>query len=81
MANAFDAKPYRAIRRLEVENSTGIIVLRAEGFTETAPFTSKLSEATRFLEFASHRPVHILAPGVQIVAPRLVQTATHSDAA
>jgi exopolyphosphatase/pppGpp-phosphohydrolase len=81
VANALGAKPYRAIRRLEVENYAGMIVLRAEGFTETAPFTSKLSEATRFLEFASHRPVHILAPGAQIAAPRLVQPATHSDAA
>jgi len=81
MAHAFGAKPYRAIRRLEVENCVGMIVLRAEGFTDTAPFTSKLAEATRFLEFASHRPVHILAPGAQIAAPQLVQPATHSDAA
>ncbi len=81
MANAFGAKPYRAVRRLEVENCAGVIVLRAEGFTETDPFTSKLSEAKRLLEFASHRPVHILAPGAQIAAPRLVQSATHSDAA
>ena len=81
MANAFGAKPYRAVRRLEVENCAGVIVVRAEGFAETDPLTPKLSEAKRLLEFASHRPVHILTPGAQIVAPRLVQSAATSDAA
>jgi CHAD domain-containing protein len=81
MANAFGGKTYRAVRRVEVENCAGVIVVRAEGLTETDPLTPKLSDAKRFLEFASHRPVHVLPPGAQIVAPRLVQTATHSDAA
>jgi hypothetical protein len=81
MANAFGAKPYRAVRRLEVENCAGVIVVRAEGYAETDPLTPKLSEAKRLLEFASHRPVHILTPGAQIVAPRLVQSAATSDAA
>ena len=81
MANAFGAKPYRAVRRLEVENCAGVIVVRAEGFTETDPLTPKLSQAKRLLEFASHRAVHILTPGTQVAAPRLVQSATHSDAA
>jgi CHAD domain-containing protein len=81
MANGFSAKPYRAVRRLEVENCAGVIVVRAEGYTETDPLTPKLSQAKRLLEFASHRPVHILTPGAQIVAPRLVQPAAHSDAA
>jgi exopolyphosphatase/pppGpp-phosphohydrolase len=81
MANAFGAKPYRAVRRLEVENCAGVIVVRAEGYAETDPLTPKLSEAKRLLEFASHRPVHILTPGAQIVAPRLVRSAATSDAA
>ncbi len=81
MANAFGAKPYRAVRRLGVENCAGVVVVRAEGYTETDPLTRKLSQAKRLLEFALHRPVHILTPGVQIVAPQLVQPATHSDAA
>ena len=81
MANAISAKPYRAVRRLEVENCAGVIVVRAEGFTETGPLTPKLSQAKRLLEFASHRPVHILTPGTQVAAPRLVQAPTHTDAA
>jgi exopolyphosphatase/pppGpp-phosphohydrolase len=81
MANAFGGKSYRAVRRVEVENCAGVIVVRAEGLMETDPLTPKLSEAKRFLEFASHRPVHILTPRAQILAPRLVQTVTHSDAA
>jgi CHAD domain-containing protein len=81
LANAFGAKPYRAVRRLEVENCAGVIVVRAEGYTETDPLTPKLSEAKQLLEFTCHRPVHILTPSAQIVAPRLVQPASHSDAA
>jgi CHAD domain-containing protein len=81
MANAFGGKTYRAIRRVEVENCAGVIVVRAAGLTETDPLTPKLSEAKRLLEFACHRPLHILTPRAQIVAPRLVQTVTHSDAA
>jgi CHAD domain-containing protein len=81
MANAFGVKPYLAVRRLEVENCAGVIVVRAEGYMETDPLTSKLSEARRLLEFASHRPVHILTPGTRIMAPRLVPPATQSDAA
>jgi CHAD domain-containing protein len=81
MANAFGAKSYRAVRRLEVENCSGVIVVRAEGYAETDPLTRKLSEAKRLLEFVSHRPVHILTPSAQIAAPRLVQPATQTDAA
>jgi hypothetical protein len=81
MANAFGAKSYRAVRRLEVENCAGVIVVRAEGYAETDPLTRKLSEAKRLLEFVSHRPVNILTPGAQIAAPRLVPSATQTDAA
>lgn len=81
MANAFGVKSYRAVRRLEVENCAGVIVVRADGYTETDPLTRKLSEAKRLLEFVSHRPVHILTPGAQIAAPRLVQSAAQTDAA
>jgi CHAD domain-containing protein len=81
MANAFGGKPYRGVRRLEVEICAGVIVVRAEGYAETDPVTPKLSRAKRLLEFASQRPVHVLAPGAQIVAPRLVRPAANSDAA
>jgi CHAD domain-containing protein len=81
LANAFAAKPYRGVRRLEVENCSGVIIVRAEGYIETEPLASKLSVARHLMEFACHHPVHILAPGAPIMAPRLVQQATHSDAA
>ena len=81
MANAFRGKPYRAIRRLQVENGPGFLVIRAEGFRDTDPLASKLSVARRFLEFACQRSVHILAPGTRMMVPRVVQPATRSDAA
>jgi len=81
MGNAFGAKPYRAVRRLEVENCAGVVVVRAEGYRETDPITDKMSEAKRLLEFACHRPVHILTPSAQIAAPRLVQPAANIHAA
>jgi CHAD domain-containing protein len=81
LANAFVAKPYRGVRRLEVENCSGVIIVRAEGYVEAEPLTSKLSVATRLMEFACHHPVHILAPGARMMAPRIVQPVTHSDAA
>jgi CHAD domain-containing protein len=81
MANAFGGKPYRAVRRLEVENCAGVIVIRAEGYADTDPVTPKLSRAERLLEFASQRPVHVLTPGAQVVAPRLVRPEANSDAA
>ncbi len=80
-ANAFQAKPYRGVRRLEVEISSGIIIVRAAGFRETDPPTSKLSVARRLMEFAFHHPIHILAPGALFIAPRLIRPATRSDAA
>ena len=80
-ANAFHAKPYRSVRRLEVENSEGIIIVRATGIPATDPVTSKLAEARRLLEFACHHPIRILAPSIQIAAPYLVRTVEHSDAA
>jgi exopolyphosphatase/guanosine-5'-triphosphate,3'-diphosphate pyrophosphatase len=80
-ANAFHGKPYRAIRRLEVEDCAGVIVVRAEGFTERDPLSPKLAAARRLMEFAWQRPVHILAPGTRMVAPRILRPATRSDAA
>jgi hypothetical protein len=81
VANAFQAKPYRAIRRLQVENGTGFLVIRAEGFRERDPVNTKLSVARRFLEFVFQRSVHILAPGTRMMVPRIVRSATRSDAA
>ncbi|MBZ5661181.1 MAG: CHAD domain-containing protein [Acidobacteriia bacterium] len=80
-ANAFRAKPYRAIRRLEVEDVSGVIVVRAEGFSDKDPLESKLSEARRLLEFALQRAVHILAPGSRMMSPRILRPATRIDAA
>ncbi|MBZ5643025.1 MAG: CHAD domain-containing protein [Acidobacteriia bacterium] len=80
-ANAFRAKPYRNVRRLEVEDVSGVIVVRAEGFSDQDPLESKLSEARRLLEFACQRSVHILAPGSRMMSPRIVRPATRIDAA
>jgi len=81
LANAFQAKPYRAVRRLHVENGPGFLVIRAEGFGDSDPIHSKLSAARRFLEFVFQRSVHILAPGTRMMVPRIVRTPAHSDAA
>jgi CHAD domain-containing protein len=81
LANAFCVKPYRTVRRLQVENCSGVILVRAEGYVEMDPPTTKLSAAKHLVEFACHRPVHILPPGTQVPGPHLVQQATRSDAA
>jgi CHAD domain-containing protein len=81
LANAFQAKPYRAIRRLQVENGPGFLVIRAEGFRDRDPVNSKLSAARRFLEFVFQRSVHILAPGTRMMVPRILRPAARSDAA
>lgn len=80
-ANAFHAKPYRAVRRLEVEDCSGVIVVRAEGFPDRDPLSPKLSVARRLMEFSCQRAVHILAPGTRMMSPRIVRPATRSDAA
>jgi CHAD domain-containing protein len=81
LATAFQAKPYRAVRRLFVENGPGFLVLRAEGFHDRDPVNSKLADARRFLEFVFQRPVQILSPGTRTIAPRIVRPARRSDAA
>ena len=81
LADAFQSKATRAVRRLQVENGPGFLVIRAEGFRDRDPLSSKLSVARRFFEFACQRSVHILAPGTRMMVPRIVQPATRSDAA
>ena len=81
LADAFQAKPYRAIRRLQVENGPGFLMIRAEGFRDQDPVNSKLSVARRFLEFVFQRSVHILAPGTRMMVPRIVRPAKRSHAA
>jgi CHAD domain-containing protein len=81
LANAFCAKPYRAVRRLQAENCSGVILVRAEGYVGMDPPAPKLSSAKHLVEFACHHPVHILPPGMQIPGPLLVQQTTRSDAA
>ncbi len=81
LADAFQAKPYRAIRRLQVENGPGFLVIRAEGFRDSDAIHSKLSAARRFLEFVFQRSVHILAPGTRMMLPRIVRPAMRIDAA
>jgi len=80
-ANALHAKRYRAVRRLEVENSSGIILVRAWGLPESDPVTAKLAEARRLLEFAAHHPIRVLLPSARIAAPQPVQPVERSDAA
>ena len=80
-ANVLHTKQYRGVRRLEVEDCAGVIVVRADGFAERDPLGSKLSAARRLLEFACQRPVHILAPGTRMMSPRILRPATRSDAA
>jgi len=81
LANAFQSKAYRAVRRLQVENGSGFLVIRAEGFRDRDPVHSKLSAARRLLEFVFQRSVHVLAPGTQMMVPRIVRPAARSDAA
>lgn len=80
-ANAFSAKPYRSVRRLEVEDISGVIVVRAEGFPDREPLSSKLSVARRLLESTCQRAVHVLPPGTRMMSPRILQPANRSDAA
>jgi CHAD domain-containing protein len=84
-ANAFHAKPYRSVRRLEVEDVSGVIVVRADGFPDREPLSSKLSVARRLLESTCQRAVHILPPGTRpdtrVMSPQIVQPAKRSDAA
>lgn len=81
LADAFQAKPYRAVRRLQVENGPGFLVIRAEGFRDSDAIHSKLAAARRFLEFVFQRSVHILAPGTRMMVPRIVRPAVRIDAA
>ena len=46
-ANAFHVKDYRGVRRLEVEDCAGVIVVRAEGLPDRDPLGSKLAAARR----------------------------------
>ncbi len=81
LANAFQAKSCRGVRRLQVENGPGFLVIRADGFRDRDPIDSKLSAARRLLEFVFQRSVHILATGTQMLVPRIVRPAARSDAA
>lgn len=80
-ANALHAKPYRTVRRIEVENCAGVILVRAKGFPEGKPLASKLSSAKRLLEFACQRAVDIIPPGTRVMSPRVLRPAPRSDAA
>jgi CHAD domain-containing protein len=81
LANAFASKPYHSVRRLELENCAGVIVVRAYGYNETDPLTPKLSEAKRLLEASSRRLVNILSPTSKILVPQPMKRATQRDAA
>jgi CHAD domain-containing protein len=75
-ANALHAKPYRSVRRLDVEDCSGVIVVRADGFLDRDPLSPKLSVARRLLEFTCQRAVHILAPGTRMISTRTIRPAT-----
>jgi CHAD domain-containing protein len=81
LANAFQAKPYRAIRRLQIENAPDCLAIRAEGFRESDPLHAKLSVAQRFLEFVFQHTVRILPPGTRAMLPQIVRPDAQSDAA
>jgi CHAD domain-containing protein len=81
LANAFASKPYRSVRRLELENCAGVIVVRAHGFDESGEVTPKLSEAKRLLEVSSRRLVHILSPTSKILVPKSMKSTSQRDAA
>jgi len=81
VANALQAKPYRAIRRLQVENGPDFLAIHGEGFRENDPIHAKLSVAQRFFEFVFQRTVRFLAPGTRAMLPQIVRTDAHSDAA
>ena len=80
LADAFQGKAYQALRRVQVEQSPGLLVIRAEGFRERDAIGTKLSVAKRFLEFVFQRSVQILAPSTRLLAPRIVHS-VRSDAA
>ena len=77
---ALDTKP-PAVRRLEVEDCAGGIIVRAEGFQDGDPLSPKLSAARRLLEFACQRSIQVLAPGTRMMSPQIMRPATRSDAA
>jgi hypothetical protein len=81
MANAFHAKRYKSIRRLQVENGPGYLVLRADGFHAQDANDPKVSDARRFLEFVFQGSVHILSPGTRMMMPKIVRASARSDAA
>jgi hypothetical protein len=82
LANAFACKTCKGIRHLEVENRSGMIVVRPAGLTEIEPLGSKLSVAVRLLESTCGHRVRILAHGQPIMTtPQLVRRDVASDAA
>jgi len=81
LANAFQAKPYRSIRRLQVERRPDFLAIRAEGFHDGEPVHNRLTVAQRFLEFVFERTVRIEASGQPARLPEIVRTSTQSDAA
>jgi len=81
LANAFDARHDGGIRRIEVEDHSGVLAVRADGFHTDGPLASKMSGAKHLLEFACHRPVLILPGGGHVLAPRAVPQPAASDAA
>jgi len=81
LANAFQTKPYRSIRRLQVENGPDYLAVRAEGFRENDPTHAKLSVAQRFFEFAFQRAARFLPPDTRTMLPQIVRPDAQSDAA
>ena len=81
LANALNAKPYRLLRRFQVENEPDYIAIQAEGFREGEPLHAKLTVALGFLEFALQRSVRIVPSGARPLVPQLVRSDPQSDAA
>lgn len=81
LANALNAKTYRALRRLQIENGPDYVAIQAEGFREGEPLHARLTVALGFLEFALQRSVRIVSPGARPMLPQIVRSNTQSDAA
>jgi CHAD domain-containing protein len=81
LANALNAKPYRAIRRLQIEKGPEYVAILAESFREGEPLHARLTVALGFLEFALQRSVRILPPGARPMLPQIVRADAQSDAA
>jgi CHAD domain-containing protein len=63
LACACDRQQDSRIRRVDVESSSPVLKVRAEGYAEATPLAEHLAAARYLLELADHRPVFIVPTG------------------